>query len=410
MIPTPAKQVSYRSEGINALAKAGQSMADGVGNFLESLAHEDEMKEIQQTGDLAALTKDVSTVVDEIREDLAESDVRNWNYNWDKAAQPRLKELVAKLPEQTRAIGDKMATAISQRASVENRRNTELSTIQQSQDKWNERLTQSEQEGDEDKCALWLNAGRGRFFAEDEYEQKQNESRGRCQLNRWQNRLDQEPLAALANLESEEPSDLPQTKEERKIFDTKRERVQFGVRSEMGNLFLQHIKEGIGMKEEQLALAKRANIISPQQYESAIQTPPKNSEPHELCRWTRHIDELDMNDEEKFTELKIGLGTATLASRDKQALLTRIDQLKSVGMSDRRNLSRQVWELYEQGYLGARQDTSSIKRLQALQTEGLEHIRTAGAEDTAQWLQSRKEKANSWICFSPKSTTKQTKA
>ncbi len=402
MIPTPARQAVMRSEGIEAVARANNRLGESVGQAIESTKPYGKMlDDIIQAGEIADIAKNVQEIVKETTSNLGAKDVDNWQHNWGKETQPRVNKLLEQYPAATRVVGSKLAEAMTNRASLEAKRNTELSRVQESQDKWTERLTHSEGAGDEQQCELWLQAGKGSFFPESEYEQRQAESKSRCKLNRWQNNLDNSPLVTLADLESADESSLPTEKEDKKRFNHKRERVNQGVRSEMGELFISHMREGVEMEPQQLELARRAKIITAQQYNQAMATTPKSSPPFEFCQWMKNIDELDSQDEEQTTQLQLELGTANFPIKDKQALLRRMDQLKDVTLSDRRNLSRQIWGLYNQGYLGARDDTSSLRRLRRLQEEGLEHLRVAGAEDTAQWIQNRKEKANSWICFNP---------
>ncbi len=407
MIPTPANQPTLRTDGINAVARAQSDMAEGIHDAIKGLAYfEPEKESIKQTGLLAKLSKSVAAVNREVGEEMSDEDVKDWDHKWQKISSPRLRELVDELPEFSRNVGNKVANALSQRASVETRRNTEISSIQQSQDEWNESLTAAELESDEQTCALWLNTGKGHFFSADEYDQKHEESISRCRLNSLNNRLDTEPLATLAELEENHDStQLPSNAAQLKLFEQKRDKVKHGTKAQMGNLFIQHIHEGVELDEPQLQLAQRANLITAKQFSDAVKDSPRKSEPYSLCRWIKTIDELDTRDEESFTQMKLQLGTAPLAMSDKQKLLKRLDTQQELSLSDRRNLSRQLWNIYESGFLGARKDPASLKRLQRLQEEGLDHIVHAGAEDTAQWIQSRKEKANSWICFSPKTNT-----
>ncbi|MFI3243829.1 MAG: hypothetical protein R3Y56_06215 [Akkermansia sp.] len=408
MIPTPARQAVMRSEGIDAVARANKELGKSVGEAIDSARPYGKMlDELAQYGDIADIAKKVHDIAAETSSNLESKDLSNWQYRWSKETQPRIKEVLDQYAAPTREVGHQVAEAIAHQASLQAKQNMELSYVQESTDKWAERLGDAEQKGDVQQCNLWLRAGRGSFFPESEYEQKQAESQSRCQLSSWKNRLDSAPLATLADLEEAAESSLPAGETERQHIKLKQQKVKQGVRSEMGNLFIQHIKEGVELEAQQLELAKRAHIISPKQYADATTPTPKHSKAYELCHWVKTLDELDTEDEEAYTQVKLSLGTAQLATKDKQALLKRLDHSQGVNLSDRRNLSRQLWNLYEQGYLGARSDESSLRRLRRLQEEGLAHIRDAGAEDTAEWIQSRKNKANSWICFSPNTNKQQ---
>lgn len=407
MIPTPANQASLRTSGINDLASARQSLAQGVQRALDGLGSLAEEKEkIKQTGELAKLSRDITNLNEEVHDEMQDLPPDNWEYQWNRASQARIKDLVDQLPEGSRELGGKVALALNQRASVESRSKAELAQIQESERMWLERLQLAEQECDEQKCELWLNSGRGQFFAESDFERKQVESRERCLFNRWQNRLDQEPLAALAELNEAEQAPIAQNSELHPRFKDKLQAVRQGTQAELGELLWMHLREGAELHDEQFELAYRAQIITPKQFEQASKGAPSKSEPYALCRWRKAIDEFDPGDESRFTQLKIDLGTAELALRDKQGLIKRLDALQEVALSDRRSLSRSIWNIYESGMLGARHDENSIKRLQALQEEGLEHILQAGADDTAQWLQSRKKQNDCWICFSPQDREK----
>ncbi len=411
MIPTPARQAVMRSDGIEAYGRAGKELGKSVGEAIESTKPYGEMlDDIILAGNVADIAKQVQQIVDDTKEHLGTQDVNNWQYKWGKQSKPRINKMLEQYPAATRTVGSKLAEAMSNRASIEAKRNTELSCVQESENKWSEQLNYAEDIGDEQQCELWLQAGKGQFFPEGEYDQKQAESKSRLKLKQWQGHLDREPLLSLANLEEADESSLPAGKEDQRRFNQKRHVVRQGVSAQLGEVFTQHIREGVEMEPQQLELARRAKIITTQQYQQATATTPKSSPPLEYCQWMKKIDELDSQDEEQNTQLRLALGTANFPIKDKQTLLRRMDGMKDVTLSDRRNLSRQIWELYNQGYLGARNDASSQRRLRSLQEEGLEHIRIAGAEDTAQWIQSRKEKANSWICFNPNPNKKKPNA
>ncbi|MFI3244559.1 MAG: hypothetical protein R3Y56_09935, partial [Akkermansia sp.] len=381
MVPTPAKQPSWHSSGINALENARQDLAKGISDFgkgLGSFSHEKE--EIKKTGYFAKISQEVSELNKEVHEEVSAQGTDNWDYSWNKASQSRIKALIDELPESSREMGSKVAHALNQRASVKARSEAEIAQIQESQQQWSQQLQLSEQQGDEQQCELWLSAGRGTFFAEDELESKLQECQERCRFNRWQGKLDQEPLATLAALE-EDDAEIQGIKDAklRQQWERKLQSVRSGTRSELGELFVSHLREGAELSEEQLDLAHRAKLLSPQQFEQARQAKKEASHPEELCRWRRTIDEFDTRDDESFTQLKLDLGTAALPLREKQNLLTRLEKMQGITLSDRRSLSRQIWSYYNSGLLGARQDRSCLKRLQGLLDEGMEHMLEAGA-------------------------------
>lgn len=152
----------------------------------------EELQEVSAAGELAAFAGRLSEMERETREELSTLPVRDWDYAWAQASEPRIREALSELPEQVRPVARELAERYVAQASISARRDYELEKIRAARQQWQRRVDESVAAGNGEAAEQWLRAGSRVFVPETELEEQAVSVRSRSALRYWQNALEQD--------------------------------------------------------------------------------------------------------------------------------------------------------------------------------------------------------------------------
>lgn len=395
------------SPGVRIPVPAGigwDNAAHGLGSGISSLlagsaALAAECEEVNSTGELAEFTGKLQKIGEETREELAEREVKDWDYSWKQAWSPRLAEAVAELSPEAREAGQLLAEAYSRSASVQALRDREVAQLQRARSGWNQQLEAAVQAGDAAAADAWLERGAGIFVPQEELDSQRSHVRSRACAAGWKAALAAAPLQALADYAEAAPEGLPQG-EEAALLKSEVERSRKLARAG----FAAQLTACVGAEKEpdaaEMQRAARAGVLTPAQLASAGAEKKPLSD-GEWCVWLRRVDEAATG-EEALPGLQLDIATAAIPLAERRVLLERLALAGQVDAADRCTLSRGLWQLYEAGQLGCPGDAAALERLGELQRRGLPVLAREGTDAAARWLEQVRAGGARWVCFGEK--------
>lgn len=396
MLAQPAPAPHLPLQGIYGVSQAASVFGRGIADMAQGgAAFASARSTVARTGAIAALNKRLEQVSEETREEMQSREVRDWDYAWREASSPRLREVIEELPEEEREAGEALARAYDRRASLEARREHELQRVQRARSDWQERVDEAVERGDDSAALQWLEGGRGVFVPESQMESRRAEIQSRSRLSQWRDRLQREPLEALAAWrETNDESLLPP---ERRTAEALHRQVEEEARIQLAKRWQDGLSEGLAPDASSLELARRAGLISADRAALAREE-PKPLSAFQLDSWIRRVDERG-EDARENSLLRMEIATENMSVEQRAELLRRMDETAELAAGDRRALSRCVRDVYRTGGFGAPGDLSSVRRLTSLQREGVDVLRRCGPEEAARWMERARGVSNRWVCF-----------
>lgn len=403
MMSQPGRGVRVPTDGLTGWGEAARRVGEGLSAALSGAADVlQERARVKAAGELADFSERLHSIERETREELAEQDVQDWGYAWKSAMEPKLAEAVEELSPDSRAAGRRLAGEFSARASLEARRDYELSRIDTARTRWRNRVDQAVQAGDARGADEWLDAGQGLFVAPEQMPGEQEAARSRAYLNRWQNELQARPLEALSRLSSAPQEELPTRAADHERLAHARSQAGQAARREVLQHLLACMEDEVSPQAEVLTMAAEAGVITRRQSETAGRGETRLT--HETRReWLRRIDESG-DDAQAGETLQLEIATAGLPAAESRELLARVEMSRSLPAQERRSLSRNLWELYRSGALGCPGDAEAGLRFAALQQESLARLQQQGHAGATDWVRGMRDLSDRWVCFTPQET------
>ena len=378
-------------QGIAGMDSAARALGKGLTDATEGateLLHEEE--QVTGTGELAGFAERLRSIGRETREMMAGKSIRDWDAAWQQTSEPLLTEAVNELPENVREAGRRLARAYNAQEAVRARREYDLGRIESARMSWQNCLDNAVKSGDTQALEAWLQAGRGVFVAEDGMEPMRSELKSRSCLAQWQQRLQQEPLRALADLQKD--AARPERERDALALEQAAVAARSSASAGLAQSWQQALAQGMEPDPESVRLAREAGLVTPP---AAREMTPLS--PREKSEWLSRIDERDEADEQT---LRLQIALAPLPIQERNSLLQRMDATLGVPAADRRSVSRRLRKLYRRGVLGCPGDDIASRRLSRLQEASLSVLQQGGAEAAARWVEILPAAGGRWVCFS----------
>lgn len=399
MMRVPGNAAHVPVQGLMGWGDAARNVGAGISSvLLGSVELAREKERVEEAGELAAFSERLRAIGEETREELAQRDVQDWNYAWREASGPRLAEAVEELPLASRQAGRELAEAYNARASLQALRDRELDKISRSREQWRQRVDAAVEAGDEEQARHWLQQGAGVFVPEGKLGQEEQAVSDKARAAQWRKSLSLSPVQALGDFAAAGKEALPMDAGEVRRLEEEVRKVHRSQKQQLSVALADCVQQELPFDEAELQQAHRAHLLSDAQFSQA-QAVPASMEVSDLCRWQQRIDECS-DDAGEQADLRLDIATAPLPVLERRRLLGRLDMACRVDRGDRATLSRQLWQLYQQGHFGCPGDALALQRLADLQRDGLPVLAGQGTEASAHWVDALRQGTGRWVCFS----------
>lgn len=395
MLAYPRQGVHLPLNALNDWGRSGRALGQGVaeaGSGATELA--EAIYRVQKTGSAADMSSALEQIGRETTAELLELPVRDWDYSWQQAYEPRVQELLSQYSGDDREQARRLSEVYGRRYSLDGRRRLEVERIRQSRRNWQQQVDSAVQQGDSQSARDWLEQGSGVFLPEEQLPQLLDQAQSRSLHARWQQRLLQEPCAALAawNDEQEErPADAEALRALKLEVEQTRRRVLGSLAAELA--------AGVAQEKEpaaaELGQAVQAGVLQLEQVAEWLAA-PRVPAAGAVCDWQRRIDERSGDDDERLT---VDIALAPLPVRQRRALLARLQATTALPAQQRVGISRCLWNLYRQGGLGCPGDAEALQALERLQNEALARQCAGTEKDCTRWLTQLRSETENWVCY-----------
>lgn len=398
MLSYPGRGVQVPLQGIATMdepaARLGR-VIEGAAQLGAQLAEQQET--VTAAGSLADFAGRLRQIEQESREEIDMQNVRDWQYAWKQASEPRLAEAVGELPPESREAGRHLAAVYNAQASATAKRDYELGRIGLARHRWQARVEDAVERGDAEEAERWIKAGESLFVPEEEVEERQRKVRSQSVLNCWRKAFRTDAAAALAALRREDAR-LPQEAADAECLQRLREEQLRAVSRAMAEEMGRAVTAGQLPSRELYEKAAAAGVMSPQQVESAFQQPEYGWRKSEGL-WNLRVDECP-EEGDAVTRLQLEILAAPLPPEERSRLLLRLQRGREIPTPIRTQLSRSLWNMYLSGQFGCPGDTEALQGLARLQVRGMEEMSRCGsAAELNRWLSSVPSEEDKWICF-----------
>lgn len=397
----PSRGVHMPTDGLTGWGEAARHVGEGFASVLTGTARViQERAQVTAAGELADFSERLKSIEQETRDELASQDVQDWDYAWQTASAPKLAEAVNELSPTSRQAGQELAAAYNARAAVEARRDYELGKIDKARNQWRNQLENAVQAGDAQQAQEWLHAGQGIFVPESHVPAESQAIESQASLSRWKKNLQETPLRTLGDLSAAPEQDLPQQKTDAQHLAYARKLAGRTARQQVLSNLVSCMDSGISPEPEYMQMAVKAGVLSQEQADITLQGNTSALTLENRRDWIRRIDECPEEDE-AAEALMLNIATSDMPASEKKSMLARIEQSRKLPLSERQNLSRNLWSMYHDGLFGCPSDAAAQRHFAALQQGCLSRLEKEGRQGVAQWLQKLRDDADHWVCFSP---------
>ena len=399
MLSAPSPSVRIPVQGVMGWGEVAQSLGTGISSLiLGSAALAEEKEQVTATGELADFSRRLHEISSETRAQLAECDLNDWDYSWQKVSAPHFAQAVAELPPAARQAGREFAEAYSRQAAIQALRDRELEQLNRARNSWQQRVEAAVQAGDAEQADRWLQSGAGVFVPQSEMATQSNEVRARAGVVKWRAALADNPVQTLADWSTAAAESLPQEgTAEWQLLQAEAERAKRGAAATLADRLAGQVSNQLPYDDAELELSASAGLITTDQLADTRRSACE-LKPAELCTWLRRVDELP-EDSAELLATKLDILTAPIPQEQRGILLKRMELAAQVAPDDRRTLSRGLWQLYSTGYLGSPGDAMALQRLADLQQSGLPVLAREGSDAAARWMEHVRDSGNRWVCF-----------
>lgn len=391
----PRQAVHLPVNALNDWGRSGRSMGQGVREFGHGLAElAPVLSKVTRTGQQADAVSMVREIATETIEELHELPVRDWDYSWKQAYEPRVQEMLSQLSGAEREQARKLSEELGPLYSLDGQRKMEVNRIGEARRHWQSEVDRAVQRGDEEAACRWIEQGREVFVPESEMPGRLDKARNLSLQASWQEQLRQDPYAALAAWQ-DETARKPADEEIRKALGNSVEKARTGV---FGALALQlgtAVEQGDEPDKTLLNRALSAGILTREQVETAAK-PVAALSVADTCNWLRRIDERDTGDDDRLT---VEIALAPIPPEQRRLLLQRLQTTGSLPPQQRFDMSRALWGMYRAGVFGCPGDAEALLSLGRLQEEAIMRMTTEPEKSIAGWLENLRRNAGNWVCF-----------
>lgn len=400
MMREPDSATRIPLQGLFGWEESGRAVGAGLSSVLVGLAELAKARErVSATGELAAFSERLHAIGDEVRDELEDCEVQDWEYAWREASSPRLAEAVAELPPASRQAGRELAEAFNAKASLMALRDHEVGKINRSRELWQRQVDSAVEAGDEELAKECLQSGAGVFVPEAEMEGTLRLAGSRARAARWRRELSQAPLQALGDFAAAGADSLPEDAEVAGRLEEEMRRAGSDQRVALSAKLSGQVRAGQAFDKAELEAARRAKLLTESQYGNACAEAARPAGAGEWCAWQRRIDEC-AEDAAAVAGLQLDIATAAMPGDDRKRLLGRLEMACRVPRADREALSRRLWEMYRRGGFGCPGDALALQRLADVQRDGLPVLAEQGAEASALWVEALGSESGRWVRFS----------
>ncbi len=395
----PRQGVHLPLNALNDWGRSGRALGQGVADAGQGLAAlVPAIEQVARTGhraDAAALLEEIGR---ETAAELLELPVRDWDYSWQQAYEPRVHEMLNGFTGAERDEALRLSESYGKKYSLEGRRQMELNRLHQAKDCWRRQVDAAVQSGDADSACQWVEQGRGVFVPESEMPRELEDVQSRSLQSQWQQRLRQNPHAALADWQSHE-SQKPTGSAELESLEGEMQKTRAGLFDSLAVQLGASVEQGDEPDTGMLERAVAAGVLAPEQI-APLQQPRVALGVADACNWLRRIDERAEADDSR---LVMEIALAPLPVEQKQQLLRRVQDTATLPPQRRCRTSRTLWNLYEAGRFGCPGDVEAMQCLGRLQEEALRGMNSLSEKEFDRWLESlSRADEDNWVCFEQK--------
>lgn len=395
MLSYPRQSVHLPLNALNDWGRSGRVIGQGVAVAGEGAAGLAEaIYRVQKAGSVADMASTLDQIGRETTAELLELPVRDWDYSWQQAYEPRVQEMLNLYSGEDREYARRLSEVYGRRYSLDGRRRLEVERIRQSRRNWQQQVDEAVQQGDSERARDWLEHGSGVFLPEDQLPQQLEHAQSRSLHARWQQRLQASPYLALAawNDESEEK---PADAESMRNLENEVEQTRRGAFKSLAASLMTHVLQGQEPAAAELEQVVQAGVLLPELVEE-WSAPRLALGKAEACNWLRRIDERGWLDDDG---LAVEIALAPLPVEQRRALLTRLQTTAGIPQQQRVGISRGLWNMYCQGEFGCPGDAEALDALSRLQEEALQRLCAGKNEDCTRWLSQMRSTTENWVCF-----------
>lgn len=399
MMSQPPRGVRLPTDGLTGWGEVSRRMGEGISGILTGTARAlHERAQVAAAGELADFSERLKTIDEETRAELADQDVQDWGYAWQKASASKLAEAVNELSPGSRQAGQELAAAYNAKASLEAQRDYELGKINRARSQWRNQLENAVQAGDAQQAREWIQAGQGIFVPENQVAQENETVVSQANLTHWKKNLQETPLRTLSELSTAPKETLPQQDTDaQRLAHAKKLAARTARRQVLGNL-LSCMESGVAPEPEYLKLAVNAGVLRQEQADAMLRPEPASPAPSAQRDWVRRVDECDEGDE-AAEEMMLRIVTSDLPVQQRRQLLQRVELSRKIPAQDRRRVSRELWSMYHDGIFGCPGDAPARLRFDELQQSCLTRLEQEGRQAAEKWMRDLRQDANRWVCF-----------
>ena len=395
MMSYPRQGVHLSLNAVNDWGRTGrivgqavESAGHGLAELLPSIA------QVARAGLQADIAASLENIAQEATEELMTLPVRDWDYSWQQAYEPRVQELVAQYDGADREAALRLSEEYGRRYSLDGRRKLELGRVQRARQHWQEQVDSAVQRGDADSAHRWVEHGRGVFVPESEMQQSLDAVRHKSLQHSWLQKLQVNPTASLAAWKATEVP-LPENCEERRILENEVEKTQERLFHDLSMQLGSMIEQGSEPDMQVLTQAVESGLLNSEQV-ARYNIPRQELLANEACDWLRRIDERDAADDARLT---VDIALAPIPNTQKRMLLQRMQSTAAIPAPRRVETSRTLWNLYRDGRFGCPGDTEALQCLGRLQEEAGHRMQTQQEKEVEDWLSRLREPEAGWVCF-----------
>ena len=395
LLAYPRQTVHLPLNSLNDWGRTGRVLGQGVqeiGHGLVGLAPV--IAQVAQAGQRAETAAMLREIGEETAEELLALPVRDWDYSWQQSYQPRVQHMLNQLSGEEREQAQRMSDAYSRRYSLEGRRRMELQRIRQARGRWQEQVDNAVQNGDEAAACHWMEQGRNVFVPESEMPRELGAVRRRSLYVGWQQRLQQEPYAALIAWQADDAR-KPEDADTLKRLEGDMEHTRQTLYKNLALQLAADVEQGREPGAVLLERAVAAGVLPGEQMPAQGQTETTMSVA-DTCNWLRRIDEREPGQDER---LMVDIALAPIPQEQRRLLLQRLQSTGTLPPQQRVAVSRTLWNWYQEGRFGCPGDEESLLSLGRLQEEALIRMTTETQKTTNEWLESVGKDADAWLCF-----------
>ena len=398
MLAYPRQGVQLPTHSLNDWGRSGQAFGQGLAGALHGAADlADAMQRVSSTGSEADIAGRLDTIAQETAAELRDKPVRDWDYSWQQAYEPRLHQMLAELDTESREQAQRMSPTYSAHHSLRARRAAEVERIRHARRQWQERVENAVQQGDTAAARRWLEQGNEVFVPAGQLPQQLEAVESRSLCARWQQQVQQNPAEALAAWNA--PGAVrPAREEELRLLRPSLEQAGRELGAALAQQLAAAVEQGSAPDESALEQAAAAGVL-PQEWLAAHRQTPQPLAVAGTCDWLRRIDERAAGDDDR---LVVEIALAPIPLEERRLLLRRVQATAALPQPQRAGISRALWSLYHAGHFGCPGDSAALRCLGRLQEEALQRQQTTtGSKELNSWLETLQRSDDHWLCYQP---------